>query len=105
MLKIVVQKKSSLSMGFLYGENLGNEPPGGESEERRLQAVISRDPEQVERRALLGRREHFLGSISYIDTPYPRAALQPVFNLFIHRLHRDLKKSIRLFGGGPSAGL
>ena len=48
--------------------------------------MISRHPEQVERRALLGRREHFLGFISLIDTPHPRAALQPVFNLFIQRI-------------------
>ena len=49
---------------------------------RALWGVISRDPEQVERRALLGIGEQVLGSISYTDTPHLRAARHPVFNLF-----------------------
>ena len=52
---------------------------------RALCGAISRDPEQAERRALLGQREHFLGSISYIDTPPIREALPQVFKLFIQR--------------------
>ena len=77
-----VEKEKFIVNGLFLLNILGNERPLGESEHACLGRLISRAPEQVERRALLGQREQVLGSISYIDTPHLRARRHPVFTLF-----------------------